>query len=292
MAGRGKGGRKKAAVNTPAGETTFDDLRKITEEKRTELGLKERDAAKAKEEIKFASSFSDALQSRLKAIPERTPEEIAAAEEKRAVEEKAKVRDDIVRKLLRLKGDVGLRLDPFKAATINTFEVYDPEQEKAIAAVKEFVSNIEENVEAGNGAFLIGPPGTGKDHLAIAIAREAVIRLRASARWLDVSTFRSQLRDAIKSSTEEKRTIGPFLLADVLVLSDPIPPGSSMSDFQADALFRLIDGRWRMKRPTIITANFADEAEANSLLGSQVVDRLSQGALRLRCKWESFRRRK
>ena len=236
--------------------------------------------------------FSELMRRKLAEMPRRSPEELAAIEAKRAEKEKDDIRREIVRKLSILKKDVGARLDPFKRATVDTFEVYDPEQEKTLRRVREYIDDIETNVAAGNGAFLIGPPGTGKDHLAVAIAREAVIRLGASARWLDVATLRSDLRDSIKSSKAEKRTLGPYLKTDVLILSDPIPPGSGgLSDFQADALFRLIDGRWRELRPTLITANFRSEEEAEGILGSQVVDRLSHGGLRLRCQWASFRRR-
>tara|TARA_R110000824_G_scaffold741_7_gene4624 strand:+ start:4553 stop:5350 length:798 start_codon:yes stop_codon:yes gene_type:complete len=237
-------------------------------------------------------NFSDVMRRRLSEMPTKSADELAAVGEERAAREKDDVRRDIVRKLSVLKKDVGERLDPFKRATVDTFVVYDPEQEKTLRRVREYVDDIEANVQNGNGAFLIGPPGTGKDHLAVAIAREAVIRLGVSARWLDVATLRSELRDAIKSSTEEKKTLAPYLKADVLILSDPIPPGSGgLSDFQADALFRLIDGRWRECRPTLITANFRTEQEAEGVLGSQVVDRLSHGGLRLRCQWGSFRRR-
>ena len=254
----GRNGREATAVNTPGAEKV---------------------------------DFSELMRRKLSEMPRKSPDELAAMEEERTAREKDDVRRDIVRKLSILKKDVGERLDPFKRATVDTFKIYDPEQEKTLRRVREYVDDIEANVENGNGAFLIGPPGTGKDHLAIAIAREAVIRLGASARWLDVATLRAELRDAIKSSKEEKKTLGPYLKADVLILSDPIPPGSGLSDFQADALFRLIDGRWRQLRPTLITANFRTEQEAEGVLGSQVVDRLSHGGLRLRCQWGSFRRR-
>lgn len=282
--GNGDQARRRSPVNTPG---KLEELQELVEEKKRVEAEK---ASQVDRELEGLGMW-DAFRAKLGAIPKRTPEELEAAEKRRQEREAEEVRRDIIGKLGALRKDVGARLDPFRKATIDSFEVYDPAQEKTVSKVRDFIGGLEDHLEAGDGVFLIGPPGTGKDHLAVAIAREAVIRFRASARWLDVASLRGELRDAIKSAKEEKRTLGPYLRADVLILSDPVPPGSGLSDYQADALFRLVDGRWRELRPTIITANFRDEAEANDRLGSQVVDRLSHGGLRLRCQWESFRRR-
>jgi DNA replication protein DnaC len=223
--------------------------------------------------------------------PKKTPQEIKRLKEERAAIESQEVRADISRRLGSLLGDCGQRLDPFNVCKIDNFEEYDPAMAETVGAIRGYIGSLEERIADGDSIFLIGPPGTGKDHLAIAVAREAVIRLGKTARWLDASKFRSELRDAIKSTRDEKRTFAPYLGAGVLVFSDPVAIGSKLSDYQADCFFRIIDGRYRAKRPTFVTSNVKSQAEAESLLGSQVVDRLSHGGLRLRCSWESYRGR-
>jgi DNA replication protein DnaC len=261
-------------------------LREVADRKRRESV----EQGKAKLEA-LPFKLGDALTKKMESIPKLSPEEI----QRRGLIRDGKERDARRRKLsgllLQLKRDCGKRLDPFQTATLKNFEQYDPEMKATLVKISEFVANISSNVERGNGLFFIGPPGTGKDHLAVAVAREAVVRLGCSARWLDAATLRSELRDAIKSSKEEKRVVGPYLAAGVLILSDPVAPGSELTSFQADALFRLIDGRYRACLPTFTTSNFESETEAVELLGSQIVDRLSHGGLRLRCQWESYRRR-
>tara|TARA_R110002051_G_scaffold322639_1_gene413648 strand:- start:907 stop:1650 length:744 start_codon:yes stop_codon:yes gene_type:complete len=206
-----------------------------------------------------------------------------------AVEDKA--RADSLRNLQQLKKDCGQRLCPFKVATIENWQEYDDAMNATLPKLVDYIDDIGSQVAAGNSIFLIGPPGTGKDHLAIAVAREAVLRLGCSARWLDAAKFRSELRDAIKSTKDERTTFAPYLAAGVLIISDPVSIGSALTDYQADCLFRIIDGRYRDLRPTFITSNVKTQLEAESLLGSQIVDRLSHGGLRLRCSWESFRAR-
>jgi len=212
----------------------------------------------------------------------------ARRRERRAELAEHERRHDINERLAVLRMDVGSRLDPF-TTTLGSYEIYDDEQIQAVAALRDYCENVEERFAAGDGLFLIGPPGTGKDHLAIAVARWAVITLGVSARWVTGPGLRGELRDGITDGRKEGATLSPYISADLLILSDPVAPGSRLTDFQVDAMFRIADERNRRRRPTFVTANFADDDDAEKLIGSQVLDRLSHGATRRICSWESYR---
>lgn len=217
-----------------------------------------------------------------------TAKELLELQRSRDEQEAHKRTSRIGLSLSMLRNDCGARLGE---ATLDNFERHDPvEMEASLGRIVSYAEDIERRIGNGDGLFLIGPPGTGKDHLAVAVARIAVVELAVSARWLDAATLRLKLRECFGTKSSERAILKPYVTTKILVLSDPVAPGSNLSDFQADTLFRLIDGRYRERRPTFITGNFRDEAEASELLGSQLVDRLSHGSLRLRCSWESYRK--
>jgi len=237
------------------------------------------------------TSIREAIAEKFKSIPTLSKEEAERRADERRRREVEQEKIEISGRLRKLALDCGSRLDPFQVCTLGNFEQYDAKMADTLSALNDYLDHLEIRIDRGDSIFLIGPPGTGKDHLAISIAREAVIHHGKTARWADAASFRSELRDAIKSTKEERKTFAPYLNTGILILSDPVAIGSKLSDYQADSLFRIIDGRYRQNRPTFVTSNVKTQSEAESLLGSQIVDRLTHGGLRLRCQWESYRQR-
>jgi DNA replication protein DnaC len=109
--------------------------------------------------------------------------------------------------------------------------------------------------------------------------------------WADVQTFFGTLRDLIGDAQQsEQDLLDRFTKPAVLILSDLAPPAGDATDFQRNAIFRLIDRRYRDLRPTWVSLNVSGGAEAENRVGAQVIDRLRDAALILPCNWPSFRR--
>ena len=190
-----------------------------------------------------------------------------------------------------LRRQVGRR---YSGCSLQNFKLSDEldvsrKQQTALAAVQAYVDTIKERITEGCGLFLFGPAaGCGKDHLLTAVMLETVGR-GYGVTWFNGQDLYGQFRDAITNEASERQTADRLTEPSVLALSDPIPPSGDVTPFQRSMLFRVIDRRYRDRRPTWITANVADRTEADSRFGVQLVDRLTDESLCLPCNWPSHR---
>ncbi|MBI5154380.1 ATP-binding protein [Candidatus Poribacteria bacterium] len=122
------------------------------------------------------------------------------------------------------------------------------------------------------GLLLRGGTGTGKTHLAVGILAE-VIRRGYSGIYYNFTDLLAQFRDSYRSTTEpgELDMLEEMDAADLLVLDDL---GAEMlSDWVRDRLYLIINRRYEIARPMIITTN-CDDYELRERLGPRVVSRL------------------
>jgi len=217
---------------------------------------------------------------------EPTPEEAAASAASEAALRKQEALRRRAERVARFLDQVGTR---YRGVSFGTYEVTYDAQRAVVEALKQYAANIEEEVRAGNGVVLFGPPGTGKDHLLVALGVQAAV---AGFRVLAVSGLDlfAEARDRIGDDRPEEALVDRLATPDVLVLSDPVPPSGALTDCQAALLLRIIDRRYRDCRPTWVSLNVANGAEADDRMGAAVVDRLKDGALCLHCDWVSYRK--
>lgn len=162
-------------------------------------------------------------------------------------------------------------------------------QQAAHDTLRRLAAHVYEHVNGGGNVVLYGPPGTGKDHLLVAVLRAAVAA-RFSATWINGQDLYGRLRDRIDSGVSEDALIREFCREDILVLSDPVPPKGSASDYSATMLYRIIDRRYREMKSTWISVNVAGANEAVGALTGPVFDRLLDNSVRVYCDWPSYRR--
>jgi DNA replication protein DnaC len=176
---------------------------------------------------------------------------------------------------------VGCRLENFRAETAY--------QKRIVRDLSEYAKSIEERCRKPEGLVLFGPVGTGKDHLAYAMAASAVLA-GLSVGWLNGQDWFGQIRDAIDDETRESTLIGRIAKPDLVVISDPLPPVGQLTQHQAAMLYRAVEARYSRNKATIVTVNVADDSEADHRLGAPTWDRLCHGAWKVFCNWPSFRR--
>lgn len=144
--------------------------------------------------------------------------------------------------------------------------------------------------EAGHGALILGPVGTGKTHLATTLGHIAV-RRRLTVHMARASVLFKRLRAArLDNSTEaEHRRLAAV---DILILDDfalQVLDETATTDF-----YELTVARHGSKA-TIVTSNRAPDEwiplMSDTLLAQSAVDRLTAGSHELIVEGESYRRR-
>jgi len=145
-------------------------------------------------------------------------------------------------------------------------------------------------IERAHNVVLLGPPGVGKTHLAIALGVKAV-ETGYSALFLTLETLMGRLIRA-RHENRLERTLQQLTYPRLLILDELgyLP----LSREEASLFFRLLVRRYE-RGSLIVTSNksFADWGEVfnDQVLATAILDRLLHHATTLNIKGESFRLR-
>jgi DNA replication protein DnaC len=161
-----------------------------------------------------------------------------------------------------------------------------PKRKENLETVTAYATNILEHRAAGRNLILIGERGTGKDHLATAVMRHAILKGLQVAFTRGTSLAKMMVSAVSGGDTVEDR----FLACDLLCISDIEPKQKEEATATVMAGFlELIDERYRRKLPTLVTSNSKVRGDMIKAIGDRVVDRLLHDAVVVRSTWKSYR---
>lgn len=173
---------------------------------------------------------------------------------------------------------------------VRTFERFDvtAENEKAFQTARAYADGFTET--EGNGLLLMGPVGTGKTHLAAAIAIQLLER-EYSVVFGTFNSLLSQIRYSYTGEDKdgEQELFRKYTQCDLLVIDDF--GKERVSEWVQQMAFEIINTRYENDKALVITTNMtlAQVGEKYRENGDALVDRLLEICKGIKLEGESWR---
>lgn len=214
---------------------------------------------------------------------ERENEEQRIADENTKLKEEAEKRKS--RRIDELLGNSGIP-KRFQNKTFDNYQLSEgnAKQEevfnRVVAFSEEFKPSSEESKpsqeHSGRCIVMIGDTGTGKSHLACAVASHVIKKYCGTARFTSVSEINRLVRESkgYNAKYSETEVIEAFGNYDLLIVDEVgIQSGS---DAESRALFDVFNARYQNMKSTIVISNL-NQAQVREALGQRIFDRLKEG---------------
>lgn len=221
---------------------------------------------------------------------ERQAAELAALEKKRRVEREELDRARKRERIERLIGNSGIG-KRFQCRTFDRFVCATEEQKTCFEVAKKYADNFEEYLSNGTGLVLFGSVGTGKTHLAAAIALQLLSNGVPVVFKTSIDLF-SDIRGTYNSDVSESKIMDTYNTTDLLIIDDL--GKEKITTWSASMLFAIINARYERMLPTIITTNLGYN-DLSNMLGDDrtraeaIVSRIREQSVNLKMAWADYR---
>ena len=176
----------------------------------------------------------------------------------------------------------------FAGKTFNEYQAKAQTQRYALAVCRSYALNWPEGCEKGSSLVLTGSCGTGKTHLACAIANHLIAEHASAVVYATVPELSREVRDTYRrdSQRNEKGVIADLMAPELLIIDEV--GAHKCSDHELQLIFDVVDGRYRQLRSTILISNLTT-AELQDLLGERVMERFRECGTVVAFDWASHR---
>jgi len=217
-----------------------------------------------------------------KCVAKRRAEEAARKEREEQQEREYRVRQ------LRAASGIPAR---FMERDFASYTAKEPGQRVALGVCKAFAEAWRDKLKAGASLVLTGGPGTGKTHLACAVASNVMQTHLATVAFGTVATLLRHIKDSYRkdSGRSEQDAIDDLVRPDLLIVDEVgVQVGS---DHEKLLMFEVLNSRYQELRPTILISNL-NAADLEAFLGQRVMDRYRECGSVLAFDWQSHRGQK
>ena len=214
----------------------------------------------------------------------------AEEEAKKLAEERRKKQERIER----LLGKSGIK-KRFQLRTFENFITDTKERSKCFNIAKRYADTFDKRYENGDGLYIEGTNGTGKTHLAAAIALQLinegvpVVCKTSSDLLLDIKKAYDD------EYTKESAVLDVYKSVDLLIIDDL--GKEQCSDWSMSNLYSILNDRDEDMKPTIITTNYGAEDLVRALTPKgydntkivAIISRLRETSTVITMAWDDYR---
>lgn len=190
----------------------------------------------------------------------------------------------------RLMSDL-LLPERFASSTLDNYEAVNDDAGRCLKLCKAYAAKWPERLKQGGGLVMCGKPGTGKNHLALAIAKHVILEHQNSALFTTALRIARLFKSTWSKNSErtEAEVIRIYTDPELLIIDEVgVQFGSEAEKL---ILFEIINTRYERMMPTILISNLPKD-ELSAFIGERVIDRMNDGGgCTLAFTWDSYRSR-
>lgn len=184
----------------------------------------------------------------------------------------------------------------YLSRTIDSFSV-TAENKRSFEVATDYIKNFREYFTQGKGLYLEGPCGTGKTHLAIAIAL-AIINTGVPVICKTSIDILGDIKRCYERNSEvtEEEVLEAYKTVDLLIIDDL--GKEQVTEWSVPVLYSILNERYEALLPTIITTNYNTTALAEKLsakgdteTAAAIISRFVESYKRVTMAWADYRRK-
>ncbi|ENU4536117.1 ATP-binding protein [Escherichia coli] len=177
----------------------------------------------------------------------------------------------------------------FENCEFENYQAVNAGAQRNLDACQRYVDAWKDHLEAGTSMIMTGNCGTGKNHLAVSMAKSIIRHHLATIEITDVMRLTRAMKNTWRHNSErtEDEVLDHFASLDLLIIDEVGVQFGTPAEITI--LQEIINARYESILPTILISNLTFDQLKESI-GERIVDRVTDGGRnRLVFGWESFR---